>query len=107
MNWSTQVRHLMTRDPVSVDVNDAPSRLRDILTENPFHHLPVLDGGKLVGVVSSVDLAKVSLGAWVHDTETEAAWLDRQFTVSTVMTWEPECVREGDTVLRAAEVLAS
>lgn len=105
MNWSTTVRQLMSPDPVHVDVEAPPSTLHALLEENPFHHLPVLEGGCLIGVVSTVDLARVSLGAWV-DTDAEDAWLDAQFRVRDIMTWEPVVVRAGDSLRVAAEKLA-
>lgn len=106
MNWSETVRHLMSTDPVSVDLKAAPSTVHALLENNAFHHLPVVDGDTLVGIVSTVDLARVSLGAFVRDADTEDAWLDAQFQIKDIMTWEPEAVRAGDSLKFAAEKLA-
>ena len=107
MIWHTEVRRLMTPDPVSIDVNDPPSRVRTLLMEHAFHHLPVLDNGVLVGIITTLDIARVSLGAWIPDAATEHAWLDSQFQVKELMTWEPEFVRVDDDVRTAADRLST
>jgi CBS domain-containing protein len=106
MVWSQPVRTLMVKDPVCVEVSMSPSAVYAVLDAHRFHHVPVLDKGSLVGVISALDIAKVSLGAWVHDAATEDAWMDRQFRVKDIMTWEPEFVRESDTLRLAADRLA-
>mgnify|MGYP000324012213 FL=1 len=107
MNWHTRVRDVMSGDPVSVDVNDPPSRVQQVLSDRPFHHLSVIDGGVLVGVVSTVDLARVSLGAWVKDGPTQQAWLDATFQMKDVMTFEPECIHVDDPIKLAADKLSA
>lgn len=107
MNWNAQVRDVMSTRPVSIDVDDKPSTIQKVLDGNPFHHLPVMKDGVLVGIVSATDLARISLGAWVKDEATQKAWLDATFTMSDVMTWEPECVRASDPLKLAADKLSS
>ena len=106
MNWHTRVRDVMSRNPVTVDVDDPPSRIAEVLAEHPFHHLLVMENGGLAGVVSTIDLARVSLGAWVHDKGTQEAWLDATFTVRDLMTPEPDSIGPDDPVKLAADRLA-
>jgi len=106
MNWHTSVRDVMSSTPVFVDIDDPPSRVQEVLSTHPFHHLPVLREGVLVGVVSVVDIARVSLGAYVTDEATSSAWLDASFTVGEMMTWEPETIRVSDPVKLAADKLS-
>lgn len=106
MNWSHKVRHLMSTPAVFVEIDAKPSSVLALLEASAFHHLPVLDGGVLVGVVSTLDLARVSLAAWVSDERTERAWLDTQFRISDLMTWEPRFVRADDSVKLAADKLS-
>ena len=53
----------MTRNPKTVSPNDPLSKAAGILRENRFHHLPVVEGGKLVGILSDTDLRNASLAA--------------------------------------------
>jgi len=107
MNWNALVRDVMSDKPVSIEVDDPPSKIQEVLSQAPFHHLPVMKDGVLVGIVSASDLARVSLGAWVKDPATQRAWLDATFTISDVMTWEPECIQATDPLKLAADKLSS
>jgi acetoin utilization protein AcuB len=53
----------MTRNPKTVSPDDPLSKAAGILREHRFHHLPVLEGGKLVGILSDTDLRNASLAA--------------------------------------------
>lgn len=107
MNRHEHVRHIMSSPPVAVEASMRPSAVRELFAESAFHHLPVLDKGVLVGIISHVDLARVSLKAWVRDDATDEAWLDSQYKVEDLMTPEPEFVRASDTVRTAADKLSS
>ena len=107
MNWNATVRDVMSERPVSVGVDDPPSVVQEVLNTSPFHHLPVVDGGVLVGIVSTTDLARVSLGAWVEHEGTQKAWLDASFSMSQLMTAEPEWIQAGDPLKLAADKLST
>jgi acetoin utilization protein AcuB len=106
MNWHTRVREVMTRNPVTVDIDDPPSRIQEVLGLSPFHHLIVMENGVVAGVISTIDLARVSLGVWVEDARTQQAWLDAAFTVRELMTAEPDSINVDDPVKLAADRLA-
>jgi acetoin utilization protein AcuB len=50
------VRHVMSRRVRTVDPSASVADLRDTMTEEGFHHLLVMQQGKLVGVLSDRDL---------------------------------------------------
>ena len=54
----TPVRQVMTADPVTVKLDDQVDGCMAIMTERGFRHLPVLDAGKVVGVISIGDVVK-------------------------------------------------
>ena len=43
---------IMTKSVVTVHMDDTLERIRDMFQESKFHHLLVIDEGKLVGVIS-------------------------------------------------------
>jgi len=53
----------MTRSPKTVTPDDLLSKAAGILREYRFHHLPVVEGGRLVGILSDTDLRNASLAA--------------------------------------------
>ncbi len=52
---------LMTRDVVSFRESDDLSEINKCLKERSFRRVPILSGGKLVGIVSRTDIMKVIL----------------------------------------------
>lgn len=52
---------VMTHDPVSVQAGDTIGDLAQILSENEFHAVPVLEGDRIVGIVSTTDLIRFFL----------------------------------------------
>ncbi len=55
---SLEVREVMTAPVVSVSREEAIEDCLTLMTESRFRHLPVVDEGRLVGVVSIGDLVK-------------------------------------------------
>lgn len=55
----TNVAAWMTRDPETVEVDESTRQAASIMIHGGFRHLPVLDGGKPVGIVSIRDLMRV------------------------------------------------
>jgi CBS domain-containing protein len=55
---ATLVSEVMTRDPMTVRPADPLEACMGLMANRGFRHLPVLDAGKLVGVVSVGDVVK-------------------------------------------------
>lgn len=53
---STRVGFVATRDVISIDVNAPLKSVLQVFRERKFRHLPVTDGGKPVGILSTRDL---------------------------------------------------
>ena len=51
-----KVSSIMTRGVVTVDMDDSLQTIREILNSFEFHHIPVVDGQKLIGIISDRDL---------------------------------------------------
>lgn len=52
------VREIMTSDVVTVDPGRTVEECMALVTQRRIRHLPVMEGGKLIGVVSIGDLVK-------------------------------------------------
>lgn len=107
MNLHMPIKQVMTPAPVSVEANAPISTVRLLLRHHPFHHLPVTSGGRLVGILSSADLASYALDAWVPDAATADAHLDACFKLESIMTPEPETISPETSVRQAADLLSS
>jgi CBS domain-containing protein len=51
-----QVQSYMTPDPLTLPPDHPPSEAAQIMSERQFRHIPVVDEGKLVGIVSIRDI---------------------------------------------------
>jgi len=59
----TRIAEVMTKDVVTVGPGTSLREAAKIMADRWIRHLPVVDGGKLVGVLSQRDLAGVLAGA--------------------------------------------
>ncbi len=56
-----KVKDIMTRDVVIGIPEDEIDYVMDIMTQKGIRHLPILDGAKLVGIISMRDIVEVKL----------------------------------------------
>ena len=54
----TPVRDIMTAQVISVGPQDSADHCMQLVTDSRIRHLPVLEGGQVIGVVSIGDLVK-------------------------------------------------
>ncbi|MBN2295029.1 MAG: CBS domain-containing protein [Pirellulales bacterium] len=57
------VRDVMTKDVITVSVNTMLSDVASLMVAHRIRRLPVVNGGKLVGIISRRDLLKYALEA--------------------------------------------
>jgi len=56
-----KVKEIMVKEVATLDANDELSLANDIMRLGRIRHLPVMDGNRLVGIVSERDLFRSSL----------------------------------------------
>jgi CBS domain-containing protein len=104
MRRNEPVTKIMTPDPVAVHTGMHLSDARNKMTEIRSHHMPVVSGKKLIGILSSADLLRVSYAD--DDTVHSNAVLDHTKTIEGVMQRDPVTVSSKTTVREAAEILS-
>jgi CBS domain-containing protein len=55
---TTPISHVMTHDPVSIDSTTTVEEVLDLHSGKEFRHLPVVDNGRLMGMVSFRDILR-------------------------------------------------
>jgi CBS domain-containing protein len=63
---STTVFDFMSRDPVTADVTDDSLAVAERMANKGFRHLPVMERGRLIGMVSARDLLQLEAGPAGH-----------------------------------------
>jgi CBS domain-containing protein len=57
----TRVRDLMTANPETLDADESTDHAATLMIHGGFRHLPVIEGGDVVGMLSIRDLMRVVL----------------------------------------------
>lgn len=108
MNHHQPVASVMSQEPLTAHKAMKFSEVRALFLENKIHHLPVVDGQKLIGIISYSDILRISYGeAFGMDRRGEDAYLDDQVTINQIMTEEPVTVSPQETIRDAARKLSS
>jgi CBS domain-containing protein len=63
------IEQIMTSPVVTSDPNEAVDRLAEIMTERRIRHMPVVEDGRLVGIVSIGDVVKSRIQQLESDRE--------------------------------------
>lgn len=90
----------------SVHVDQKLSEVRHLLAEYNIHHVPVLSGESLVGLISATDMLKMTFTAYGGDERSFDAYLDHEFKIEDVMTRELSTLTSKSTIREAALMLS-
>lgn len=97
----------MSRHVVTLTHGDPISKIRQTFTESGVGHLPVVNNGQLVGIVSWTDLMRVSFGdAFGESTAAVDATLDHSMSLESLMQANPVTLPHTATIRDAAEILS-
>lgn len=106
MKANTPVSRLMTRAPLSLSPDDNARRARELMLEHGVHHLPIVEGGRFVGLISTNDLHRIALGdPYKDDPEVVAKDLET-FGLREVMAEDVVTLQATSTVRDAAKQLS-
>jgi len=81
---------LMTAYPVTVTPQTTVAEALDLMRDMDIRHLPVVDGGALVGMLSDRDLAYLNVGALLTDQGADA--LRRELVTPVIKLMRPDVI---------------
>lgn len=90
-----RIHTIMTAEVITLTPGDTLGQAREIFMGKRIHHIPIVDGKKLVGLVTSWDLFKLGLSAVAY----------QDMRVSEVMTTHLATLDPDQHIGAAAEVL--
>jgi acetoin utilization protein AcuB len=100
------VREVMQKNVVTISASERLSMVQDIMTLGHVRHMPVVQAGKLVGVVSERDLLRASLSHLTgHRDEERRAFL-HVVEIGRVMSTPPIVTTPESTIAESARVMA-
>ncbi len=83
------VKNWMSKDIITINVNDPIVNAVNLLKDNKIRTLPVLKEGKLVGIVTDRDLKRVAVPEDVNLDCEEVLYLNTRIKIGEIMTKEP------------------
>jgi CBS domain-containing protein len=106
MKKNEKIDRILTRDIITVHVAQKVSDVRKIFAKHGFHHVPVVSGTKLIGIVSASDILGVSVEGLGSDERSMDAYIDHQFSIEGLMKKDLKTLSPNSTIADAADVLS-
>ena len=101
-----RVREIMETKLVTISASERLSMVEDIMTLGRVRHMPVVQGGRLVGVVSERDLLRASLSELSEHRDAERRMFLHVVEISRVMSSPPIVIGPDATIREAALLMA-
>jgi CBS-domain-containing membrane protein len=99
------VETVMQREFVSMGAEDRLDLVEDVMRLGRIRHMPVLDGEKLVGILSQRDLLAASLSRALDFDPAQRRTFLRSVAVAEVMVRDPITVRPDTPLHEAARIM--
>jgi acetoin utilization protein AcuB len=100
-----QVGEVMTTAPVTVGPEDSLQHALDLLEKYQVHELPVIEHGRLIGIVTDGDLKLMTPAYPLFPDQEEIRQALRELKVAAAMTVEPVVIGPAATLLDATKLL--
>lgn len=106
MKKRTPVSQIMTSNPLSVNENNSVSDVAELFKNNDIHHIPVVSGKELKGLISKSDIDRIS---FILDSTTDKVntQIYDGLDLEQVMTSEVLTADVDDPIKEVAEKLAT
>lgn len=100
-----RVRDCMTADPTTVSPRDSLQKVIELLRRRDIRSVPVVEAGKLVGIVTDRDIRQVAPAYPLFRDEDEIRRYTENLAVTAAMTADPMTISPEAPLVQAAKVL--
>lgn len=108
MKTHVPITHIMTSQVYTVDVNTTLAEVEHIMKKKHIRHIPIVEEGNIIGIVSLTDLQRLSYTssfAEVEDALEDDVAIYDMLSLDQVMVRNPFCIQKSATVGDACDVL--
>lgn len=107
MNLNAPIKEIMNTGFQTISPNEYLSKAEKMFFANKLKHLPVVRGGKLVGIITHTDIKRMSFANTFDEAEAEIdTSIFSMLKVGQVMTSKPFTLPSNTSIREVAEVLA-
>jgi len=107
MKKNEPISNLMTKDVVTLNLTDSLYSAEKRMKVNHIRHMPVVDGEKLIGLLSLSDLQRISFIDAYSKEGTEDTPVYNMLSIKDMMIKEPISIYPSTTILEASKLLAT
>jgi CBS-domain-containing membrane protein len=100
-----KVQDIMVKEVATLDINDELSLANDIMRLGRIRHLPVVDGPRLVGIISERDLFRSSLAEALGYGTKATRDLMKTLSIKDIMVSEVVTISPETTVCEAVHLM--
>ena len=98
------ISHIMTKSVITVNQNDDLKNVVEKLKANSIHHIPVVNGKEVVGIISRTDINRLTFGALFDGQDGADEAVLEMLTIPQVMTSKPKTVSSELIIRDLAEI---
>ena len=107
MKHRVPVSEIMTKNLIKLNLNDDLTKAEHLFKKNKIRHIPVVNGNKIIGMLSYTDLLRISfVDAVDDDAEIVDTTVYNLFTIEQVMAKKVVTVSAETTIRETAEILS-
>lgn len=106
MKQRVPVSQIMTKELVVLNPTQSLYDAEKLFNKHSIRHIPVVEGDRVVGVISRSDLLRISYADLNENEETVDSVVYDMYSLPQVMTRVPVTVESDTTVKEVAEILA-
>lgn len=107
MKHKVPVSAIMTKNVIKLNLADDLTKAEQLFKQNKIRHIPVVNGNRIIGMLSYTDLLRISfVDAVDDDAEIVDATVYNMFTVEQVMAKKLVTISPETTIKETAEILS-
>lgn len=106
MKQRVPVSEIMSKDLVTLTPNQSLEEAEKLFKDHNIRHVPIVEGDRLVGVLSHTDLLRISFSELDEENETVVPVVYDMYTIPQVMTKELVSVGIDATIKETVEILS-
>ena len=107
MKQKVPVSTIMTQNVVKLNLQDDLTKAELLFKKHKIRHIPVVNGNRVIGMLSYTDLLRISFVDSIDDDEIIDATVYNMFTVDQVMAKNLVTISPDTTIKEAAEILSN
>ncbi|WP_291778467.1 CBS domain-containing protein [Cecembia sp.] len=101
------ISNIMTGKVYTVQENTPLQEVVNLFRKHKIRHIPVVNGSKVVGIISRTDINRLTFGALFENQEGADEAVLEILSVPQVMTAKPKMVNSNDSIRDVAEIFAN